>query len=458
MYSGADSTGNKQQIKRHNRKQQKNKQKITLPAQINTVVAASNTNLEVVNGKPRQLDMMAKPTDGRLVKDGLVFQQNFTIRSFDMGSDFKITTEASMNFLQETALNHARSVRILADGFGSTLQMSIRNLIWVICRLQIEVDCYSSWGDVIQIDTWMYASGKNGLGRDWHVRDFKTGKTLTRATGVYLMMDKTTRKVSKFIEEAREEINPFAIHCDPIIHNNNNSKLLKLDIDKADQVRTGLIPGRTDMDINQHVSHIKYLNYVLEPCRLRRRWPNRRRRPSHPSLEEARVPSVFHVRRGCEPQSPEKAHASFIAGGILLHDLHCKSMKDGDLLTFIDGGWSVTSPEEATALRRFRLRWPWWPPMGVLFVASSCNYSLLNMFQSVPHSVVESHELFEITLEYRKECNRGSVLQSFSRIISDNNNERMEFDHLLCLEGGQEIMRGRTTWRPKYSDSSIEKV
>ncbi|KAK1574853.1 hypothetical protein Q3G72_000439 [Acer saccharum] len=341
MNSGADSTGNKQQIRRHNRKQQKNKQKITFPAQINTVVAASNTNLEVVNGKPRQLDMMAKPTDGRLVKDGLVFQQNFTIRSFDMGSDFKITTEASMNFLQETALNHVRSIRLLADGFGSTLQMSKRNLIWVICRLQIEVDCYSSWGDVIQIDTWMYASGKNGLGRDWHVRDFKTGKTLTRATGVYLMMDKTRRKVSKFIEEAREEINPFAIHCDPIIHNNNNSKLLKLDIDKADQVRTGLIPGWTDMDINQHVSHIKYLNYVLE---------------------------------------------------------------------------------------------------------------------SVPHSVVESHELFAITLEYRKECNRGSVLQSFSRIISDNNNEGMEFDHLLCLEGGQEIMRGRTTWRPKYSDSSIEKV
>ena len=48
------------------------------------------------------------------------------------------------------------------------------------------------------------------------------------------MMDKTTRKVSKFIEEAREEINPFAIHCDPIIHN-NNSKLLKLDIDQAAQ-------------------------------------------------------------------------------------------------------------------------------------------------------------------------------------------------------------------------------
>lgn len=65
---------------------------------------------------------------------------------------------------------------------------------------------------------------------------------------VYLMMDKTTRKVSKLIEEARKEINPFALHCDPLIHNNNNGKLLKLDIDKADQVRTGLIVSISVLD------------------------------------------------------------------------------------------------------------------------------------------------------------------------------------------------------------------
>ncbi|KAL5823046.1 hypothetical protein ACOSQ3_020988 [Xanthoceras sorbifolium] len=154
-----------------------------------------------------------------------------------MGSNFKMSIGASLNFLQETGLNHAR------------------------------IDCNSSWTDVIQIDTWMYASGKNGLGRDWHVQDFKTGKTLIRATSVYLMMDKKTRKVFKFIEEAREEIKPFIMLCDPIIHNNSR-KLLKVDMDKADQVRTGLIPGWTDMDVNQHLSHIKHVNYALELQRI----------------------------------------------------------------------------------------------------------------------------------------------------------------------------------------------
>lgn len=37
-------------------------------------------------------------------------------------------------------------------------------------------------GDVVQVDTWVCASGKNGMRRDWLVRDCKTGETLTRAS------------------------------------------------------------------------------------------------------------------------------------------------------------------------------------------------------------------------------------------------------------------------------------
>lgn len=37
-------------------------------------------------------------------------------------------------------------------------------------------------GDVVEVDTWVAASGKNGMRRDWHVRDSQTGQTITRAT------------------------------------------------------------------------------------------------------------------------------------------------------------------------------------------------------------------------------------------------------------------------------------
>ena len=42
--------------------------------------------------------------------------------------------------------------------------------------------CLSCRGDVVQVDTWVSASGKNGMRRDWLVSDSKTGEILTRAS------------------------------------------------------------------------------------------------------------------------------------------------------------------------------------------------------------------------------------------------------------------------------------
>lgn len=73
--------------------------------------------------------------------------------------------------------------------------------------------------------------------------------------------------------------------------------------------------------------------------------------------------------------------------------------------------------------------------------------------QSVPTTILESHELASMTLEYKRECGRGSALQSLAA-ISDNNagdsaKPGIECQHLLRLESGTEVMRGRTEWRPK---------
>lgn len=72
--------------------------------------------------------------------------------------------------------------------------------------------------------------------------------------------------------------------------------------------------------------------------------------------------------------------------------------------------------------------------------------------------LLESHELFSMTLEYRRECGRDSVLQSLTS-VSDHgvgdlvNFGEIECQHLLRLEDGSEIVRGRTQWRPKYAKS-----
>ncbi|GMP41469.1 hypothetical protein CsSME_00011559 [Camellia sinensis var. sinensis] len=60
-----------------------------------------------------------------------------------------------------------------------------------ICFLNLHGDvlinrlyCDDVGGDVVQVNSWVATSGKNGMRRDWIVHDCKTGDILTRASSV----------------------------------------------------------------------------------------------------------------------------------------------------------------------------------------------------------------------------------------------------------------------------------
>ncbi|KAK8348247.1 hypothetical protein V6Z12_A06G070000 [Gossypium hirsutum] len=310
-----------------------------LLAAITTIFLAAEKQWMMLDWKPRRPDMLIDPFGiGRIVQDGLVFRQNFSIRSYEIGADRTASIETLMNHLQETAINHCKSAGLLGDGFGATPGMCKKNLIWVVTRMQVVVDRYPTWGDVVQVDTWVSASGKNGMRRDWLVSNSKTGEILTRASSVWVMMNKLTRRLSKIPEEVRGEIEPHFMNSDPVVAEDDR-KLVKLDDSTAQYVRKGLTPRWNDLDVNQHVNNVKYVGWILE---------------------------------------------------------------------------------------------------------------------STPLGIVESHELCSMTLEYRRECGRDSVLQSLTAVSGVGNLGNMgeiECQHLLQLEEGSEIVRGRTQWRPKNAKS-----
>ncbi|CAL5438549.1 unnamed protein product [Camellia sinensis] len=304
-----------------------------LLAAVTTIFLAAEKQWMMLDWKPRRPDMLVDPFGfGKIVEDGFVFRQNFSIRSYEIGADRTASIETLMNHLQETALNHVKSAGLLGDGFGSTPEMCKKNLIWVVTKMQVLVDRYptcsylkvalhslhkapaddrclgeTAGGDVVQVDTWVAASGKNGMRCDWRVHDGRTGDILTRASSVWVMMNKETRRLSKIPNE----------------------------------------PRWSDLDVNQHVNNVKRIGWILEQNN---------------------------------------------AGYCRVH--HCQ----------------------------------FW-----------------------------SHELCGMTLEYRRECGRDSVLQSLTTVSGGGVGSLVdpgyvECQHLLRLEGGAEIVKGRTEWRPKYAN------
>ncbi|XP_076914713.1 palmitoyl-acyl carrier protein thioesterase, chloroplastic-like [Bidens hawaiensis] len=325
-----------------------------LLAAITTIFLAAEKQWMTLDWKPKRLDRLADldPWDlGRMVQNSLVFRQNFIIRSYEVGADRTTSIETLMNHMQETSLNHVKYIGLMGDGFGSTPEMLKKNLFWAVTKMRVVVDRYPTWGDVVQVDTWVGQNGKNSMRRDWLLRDCKTGDIITRASSNWVMMNKETRKLSKIPNEVRSEIERYFVDAPPVVDDDCiNSP--KLEETTADYVRKGLTPRWTDLVINQHVNNVKYIGWILE-----------------------------------------------------------------------------TAPQ-----------------------------------------VMEKYELASITLEYRKECRKDSVVKSLMSVlgcsggddefddfkIADSNH--VECQHVLLVEGGSddapgdEIVKGRTEWRLKYEN------
>ncbi|CAM6015906.1 unnamed protein product [Sphagnum balticum] len=271
------------------------------PAMQVVLVAMANVALLAVEKKQQQQQITTiaagkteVPVDalrqGRLVEARLVYRQTFVIRSYEVGADKTASIETLMNHFQETALNHVWMAGLAGDGFGATHSMICHNLIWVVSRMQVQVEQYPAWGAVVEMDTWVAGSGKNGMRRDWLVRDYKTGQILARATSTWVMMNKKTRRFSKMPNEVRGEISPHFLERSAIDNKDLvTQKIKKLGDDSAQLICSGLTPRLNDMDMNQHVNNVKYIGWVLESV------------PQSLSVAHELTSMTLEYRRECTP-------------------------------------------------------------------------------------------------------------------------------------------------------------
>ncbi|XP_062145208.1 palmitoyl-acyl carrier protein thioesterase, chloroplastic-like [Alnus glutinosa] len=211
---------------------------------------------------PTKKQSMDSHRQGIVIEGGLGYRQTVVIRSYEVGPDKTATLESILNLLQETALNHVWMSGLLGNGFGATHGMVRNNLIWVVSRMQVQIDHYPIWGEIVEIDTWVGASGKNGMRRDWLVRSQATGHVFARATSTWVMMNQQTRRLSKMPEEVRAEISPWFMEKQAI-KEESPEKIVKLD-SKARHMNSNLKPKRSDLDMNHHVNNVKYLRWMLE--------------------------------------------------------------------------------------------------------------------------------------------------------------------------------------------------
>jgi acyl-ACP thioesterase len=179
-----------------------------------------------------------------------IWEQRYSIRSYEVDSRGNLSMASVFNFMQDAASNHAGQLGISLE------QLLTEGRAWVLSRLLIKIDAYPRWKDDIRIFTW--PSGIQGL---FALRDFELKDTSDRSLGAgltaWLIIDSRKRRPVR--------MHPYADRLNPMegVHVLED-KLEKLPRIQAADTEQGFRVGYRDLDLNQHVNSVRYIEWALE--------------------------------------------------------------------------------------------------------------------------------------------------------------------------------------------------
>jgi medium-chain acyl-[acyl-carrier-protein] hydrolase len=178
------------------------------------------------------------------------WKESFRVRTYEVDFRNKIKLNSIFNFLQETASNNAEQL-----GFGYN-DLIKDGLFWVLSRARINISKYLSLGEEVIIETW-----PKGIDKLFALRDFKiynsTGDVVGTATTCWLMVDSKTMRPTR-PDSLSTKVPPHSI--EPAI-SETPGKIIEPEAKIAVAEK---VIGYSDIDINQHVNNVRYVEYVLD--------------------------------------------------------------------------------------------------------------------------------------------------------------------------------------------------
>lgn len=221
--------------------------------------------------------------------DTNVWREDYQIRSYEVDCRNRLSILSMFSFMQEAASKHAAALGV------SIHQLLAENYTWLLSRLKIKIAAYPGWNDQIQVDTW--PSGTQQL---FALRDFKMNgadnQIIATAISAWLVIDLQKRRPVR--------IAPFVERLKPI----EGSHILDDRLDKLPALNSpvhekSFIVRYSDLDINQHVNNVKFVEWVLEAV------PAATLNAAVPSeLEINFLAEAFHedqILATCSAQDPE---------------------------------------------------------------------------------------------------------------------------------------------------------
>ena len=174
--------------------------------------------------------------------------KEFPVRIYEVGKEGTLSFPGLMNFFQDAATDHAC---ILGVGLP---QIIPRGMSWFITRCHLKIIRYPEYGDILKIRTWPKGRKKLFAYRDLELS--LDNEIIGIGSSVWCLIDLKTKKAlsPSRVLPAFEERDEDALKSDfpPIPLVETCDRELEF------------YPRRSEIDLNQHVNNVAYMNWALE--------------------------------------------------------------------------------------------------------------------------------------------------------------------------------------------------
>lgn len=217
-------------------------------------------------GIPVYTELDPTPAVSRLAEKVTTFIEEHRIRGYEAGPDRKATIVTIADLLQEASSNHGVCLYGRAErGIASSPEMEAKKLVYAQTRLQVQIDEYPTWGDVVEVNTWFRLNSRVSFSREWTLQDAATKKQFGRATSVLVMINYETRRLAKIVDSMRYVFETFAPNPKRFAVPKSETGLKIPEVEELfDIVSPMQVARRSDMDMNGHINNVTYLAWTLE--------------------------------------------------------------------------------------------------------------------------------------------------------------------------------------------------
>jgi acyl-ACP thioesterase len=179
-----------------------------------------------------------------------ILERDYGIRSYEVDAGGGLSIPSVFNLLQDAASHHAYRLGV------SVHQLLEKNYTWVLSRMMLKMDAFPAWREPVRVRTW-----PSGIQTVFALRDFEIRNAADRIVGsavsAWIVIDADKRRPvrpTSFAEQINS-VEGLRAFDHPL------NKLPRMDtVDHESH----FVVRFHDLDINQHVNNVSYIEWLLE--------------------------------------------------------------------------------------------------------------------------------------------------------------------------------------------------